>query len=116
MQNDPTATSMSAEQLALFVAKGTPVSILDVRRAAAVEKNPVRIPGALRVPPEEVSEWAARNASAKGVPVVTYCVHGHEVSQGAAAALRTSGFTASYLEGGIGEWEKQGRGIQSNDA
>ena len=114
MQNDSTAPAMTAEQLALLVAKGAPLSILDVRRAAAVEKNPVRIPGATRVPPEEVPEWAARNASAKSVPVVTYCVHGHEVSQGAAAALRASGFTATYLEGGISEWQNQGRGIQDN--
>lgn len=116
MQKDPATPVMTAEQLALIVAKGAPLLILDVRRAAAFEKNPVRIPGAARVLPEEVPEWAARNASAKSVPVVTYCVHGHEVSQGAAAALRASGFTATYLEGGVAEWQNQGRGIQPNDA
>ena len=112
MQND--LNTMTAEQLALFIEKGAPLSILDVRRIAAFEKNPVLISGASRVPPEEVSAWALRNASAKSIPVVTYCVHGHEVSQGAAAALRASGFTASYLEGGISEWQSQGRGIQPN--
>jgi thiosulfate sulfurtransferase len=112
MQHDSTAASMTAEQLALSVAQGSPLLIIDVRRAAAFEKNPARIPGALRVPPEEVPEWAVQNASAKSVPVVTYCVHGHEVSQGAAAALSASGFTATYLEGGISEGQNQGRGVQ----
>ena len=113
MQHDTTGASMTVEQLGQLLAKGTPVSILDVRRAAAFDKNPVRLPGATRVPPEEVAQWAARNESARSVPIVTYCVHGHEVSQGAAATLRESGFTASYLEGGISEWQSQGRGIQS---
>ena len=112
MQNDSTGASMTVEQLGQLLANGAPVSILDVRRAAAFDKNPVRLPGATRVPPEEVPQWAARNASAKSVPVVTYCVHGHEVSQGAAAALRASGFTASYLAGGISEWQNQGGDIQ----
>ena len=40
-------------------------------------------------------------------PVVAYCVHGHEVSQGAAATLRKAGIQAAYLEGGIAGWKEQ---------
>ena len=45
---------------------------------------------------------------APGRPVVAYCVHGHEVSQGAAASLRRAGIKAAYLEGGIAEWKETG--------
>ena len=38
-------------------------------------------------------------------PVVCYCVHGHEVSQGAAAAIRDLGIDARYLKGGIEDWK-----------
>lgn len=41
-------------------------------------------------------------------PVVFYCVHGLEVSQGVTAALRAMGKDARYLEGGFSEWQKVG--------
>jgi hypothetical protein len=44
----------------------------------------------------------------RGRPVVVYCVHGHEVSQGAAAALAAIGVEARYLEGGIAAWRESG--------
>src|SRR5262249_29594093 len=34
-----------------------------------------------------------------------YCVHGHEVSQGAAAALNDAGISTRYLEGGLEGWK-----------
>jgi hypothetical protein len=39
---------------------------------------------------------------------VAYCVHGHEVSQNVASALRQLGVQAAYLEGGIAGWKDQG--------
>src|SRR6201999_2631162 len=36
--------------------------------------------------------------------VVVHCAHGHQVSQGAAAALRAAGIDARYLQGGIAGW------------
>jgi len=47
----------------------------------------------------DVGEWG-RHLPA-GRPVGVYCVHGHEVSQHAAVALRGAGTDARYLEGGI---------------
>jgi hypothetical protein len=37
-----------------------------------------------------------------------YCVHGHEVSQDAAASLNAAGFDARYLQGGIAGWRAHG--------
>src|SRR5262245_33891248 len=116
MQSEVTVKSTTVEQLAQFIARKAPIVILDVRRAPAFEKNRVLIPGALRLPPEEVPEWALRSSSAQSIPVVIYCVHGHEVSQGAAKTLQASGFTATFLAGGISEWQEQGRGNQDKNA
>jgi rhodanese-related sulfurtransferase len=75
--------------------------VLDVRRAPAFEADPQVIAGALRPDPDAV---AFANRHAAGRPVVAYCVHGHEVSQGAARALSQAGHDASFLEGGIEAW------------
>src|SRR5260370_20824760 len=58
--------------------------------------------GAVARPPEEIERWGREIAP--GSPVVVYCAHGREVSQGAAAILREIGAAARYLEGGIAAW------------
>jgi rhodanese-related sulfurtransferase len=79
--------------------------ILDVRRDAAYERDDRLIAGALR-PTAGLADFAAKHAH--GRPVVVYCVHGHEVSQEAAAALAAKGMSATYLEGGIEAWRSAG--------
>lgn len=66
------------------------------------------IAGALRRNPEAVETWARELPAASSV--VVYCVHGHEVSQGAAKALNARGIRAYYLEGGIEEGWKSNQG------
>ena len=75
--------------------------VLDVRRAPAFEADSQVIAGALRPDADAV---AFANLHAGGRAVVAYCVHGHEVSQGAARALSQAGHDASFLEGGIEGW------------
>ena len=79
--------------------------LIDVRRQAAYDADACMLPGALRVPPEEIAHWAAPTHARN---IVAYCVHGHEVSQAAAATLRARGFHAAYLEGGIELWREMG--------
>ncbi len=95
-----TATNMiSPNQLKSLI--GTPEGpvIIDVRRRQAFETSELMIATAEWRHPEKTAQWAA------GLPreaqVVVYCVHGHEVSQGAAEALRGLGVDARFLEGGI---------------
>ena len=71
-------------------------AIIDVRKPAAYEVSGTIIKGAVWHHPFEVDSWAE---SVTG-PVVVYCVHGHEVSQGVAAYLRARGIDAVYLVGG----------------
>jgi rhodanese-related sulfurtransferase len=78
--------------------------VIDVRKTAAFEADERMLPGAVRVPPERIGQWDPTHAR----QVVAYCVHGQEVSQRAAAALRDRGFHATHLEGGLELWRELG--------
>ena len=81
--------------------------VIDVRRPPAFRAASESIAGALRRDPAAVASWAKELPRAASV--VTYCVHGHEVSQGAAQTLRDLGIAARYLEGGLEEgWKAAG--------
>lgn len=76
-----------------------PPLLIDVRRDAAFRAAPDLLQGALRRDPSSVAHWADELPPAAAIAV--YCVHGHEVSQHAARALRDRGLNASYIEGGM---------------
>jgi len=78
--------------------------LIDVRRRETFDADQLLIIGAARRLPEDISKW--RNALPPGKPVVAYCAHGHELSQGVASALQGAGVAASYLEGGIAAWNE----------
>lgn len=68
--------------------------------------------GALRRDPDAVSTWVEALPSASSV--VVYCVHGHEVSQAVARALREKKIDARYLEGGLEEgWKANGGALDA---
>jgi rhodanese-related sulfurtransferase len=77
-------------------------AIVDVRREPVFAQAEQLVVGAIRRAPETVAAWAGGMPAGRGV--VVYCVHGHEVSQNVAAALRDHGIDARYLEGGIEAW------------
>jgi len=95
------APAISATSLRQSLASSRPPLVIDVRKGATFLGAPDLIRGALRRDPLRVADWA------KTLPgdadIVVYCVHGHEVSQGAAKAL-----DAKYLEGGIEAWRAGG--------
>jgi len=80
--------------------------LFDVRRAAGFEADETLIVGAVRRDPDGVAAWHGELPRDRSV--VVYCAHGHEVSQGVAAALRAAGNDARYLEGGIAGWVELG--------
>jgi rhodanese-related sulfurtransferase len=80
--------------------------IIDVRRAAAFDADERMLVVAIRRDPADVARWGAQLSTDK--PVVVYCVHGHEVSQQTAVALRGIGIDAHYLEGGIAGCAERG--------
>ncbi|SEI46860.1 Fe-Mn family superoxide dismutase [Achromobacter sp. NFACC18-2] len=83
---------------------GTP--IIDVRRRAVFDNAQDKIPGAQWRDPALAGQW--QSDIARGLPAIVYCVHGHEVSQSVALALRAHGVEAFYLAGGIEGWRHAG--------
>jgi rhodanese-related sulfurtransferase len=92
----------------LYARLGTAAApvVVDVRRPADFAKADALIVSAFHCAPDDVARWQEQLPD--GRQVVVHCVHGHQVSQTAAAALRAAGIDALYLEGGIAEWTEQG--------
>jgi rhodanese-related sulfurtransferase len=79
---------------------GAPV-LLDVRRDAAFEASALMLAGGQRCAPQNLAAWAAENADQRDQTIVVYCVYGHNVSADACAQLRSLGFDAFALSGGL---------------
>src|SRR5882757_4159237 len=99
-------TSISPADLYAKLGTALAPAVVDVRRPADFANADALIVSAFHCDPDEVAQWAKELP--KGRPVVVYCVHGRQVSQGAAAALRAAGHDAAYLDGGIADWIEQG--------
>ena len=98
--------SISTDALyARLGAESAPI-IVDVRRDADFAGADTVVADAYHRSPDHVEQW--RTDLPSGRQIVTYCVHGREVSQGVAAALRLMGVEANFLEGGIANWTEQG--------
>jgi rhodanese-related sulfurtransferase len=69
----------------------------------------VQIAGAQWQNPALWLDW--KDDVAHDLPVVVYCAHGKEISQGLSAALRTMGADACHLEGGIAAWQALGQAV-----
>lgn len=92
-----------------------PPLVIDVRRRAAFRDAAHMAAGALRRDPQSVAAWAKTLPAAS--TVIVYCVHGHEVSQGVARALRGRNISAYYLEGGLEEgWKAAGGRLDAKPA
>ena len=91
-------THISPAELAARMGSPDASLLLDVRRPARFADSPHLL---------ATAQWCAPDAVASltlgGPPreVVVYCVHGHEVSQQAALALRQAGWNARFLAGGL---------------
>jgi rhodanese-related sulfurtransferase len=95
---DTDAFSIQPAELSKRFASAHPPLVLDVRRQAAFDASPHILAGAVRCLPENVAAYAQREPVRE---VIVYCVYGHQVSQDAAAELRSNGWNARYLRGGL---------------
>jgi thiosulfate sulfurtransferase len=89
---------------------GRTFTLLDVRREAARATDAAAIPDAHWLDPESVFTW--KDSVPRDRPVVLYCAHGHEISQGIAATLEAMGLDARYLIDGLSGWRDAGRPTQ----
>lgn len=69
--DDEDVPRVTPDELAERLAGDDPPTVLDVRSRSGYVRDPVRVPGAVRVPPDEVVEWAA--AQLPHHPIVLYC-------------------------------------------
>lgn len=107
MDTAPSLSLHAVSAASLNALLGGPRSpwLLDVRKAPAFDAAEFTLPGALRCAPEQV---AAELDRLRGKQVVTFCVHGHQVSQNAAQTLRDAGIDARFLVDGIEGWHEAG--------
>ena len=98
----PSPLSVTAPTLCSLAGSARWPQVVDVRKSPAWNASPHRIAGALRCAPDAIDTVRAGLDVTR--PVICVCVHGHEVSQGAAARLRALGLDARFLEGGIEAW------------
>jgi rhodanese-related sulfurtransferase len=104
-------TSIDAGALRAAIASPEPPLVIDVRKPPAFLDAANMISGALRRDPARVEAWS--RALPHPGPVVVYCVHGHEVSQGTAQTLGQLGIEAKFLEGGIAAWAESGGALDT---
>jgi len=93
---------ISPEQLIKLLCTDKCPLIVDVRRVAAFQASPVRVAGALWRDHMKTDDWAP--ALPRGRAIAVYCIHGHNVSEIAAARLAAGGFEALIIEGGLEAW------------
>ena len=91
--------------LASYGSAASPL-VIDVRRAPAFAADTTMLAGATWRDPFATEEWIKFLPRERNI--VVYCVHGHEISKNACAALRQAGLKAEYLEGGIEAWHEHG--------
>lgn len=91
--------------LASYGSSAAPL-LIDVRRATAFAADTIMLAGATWRDPFATEEWIKFLPHERSI--VVYCVHGHEISKNACAALREAGLKAHYLVGGIEAWKEHG--------
>ncbi len=102
--------SVSHDELLAMIEGANPPPLRDVRKFPAYGASNIRLPDAQWRDHLDVANWA--DEFQPGGVVVVYCVHGHEVSQGAAAALHELGIDARFLAGGIEGWCEAGLPVE----
>jgi rhodanese-related sulfurtransferase len=97
---------ITAEQLwSSFGGTNAPI-VADVRRRKVYDSEDSVVPGAIWFDHMKTDDLAALDTH--GRDLVIYCVHGHQVSQSATAALRATGKDVRVLRGGIEAWKSAG--------
>jgi thiosulfate sulfurtransferase len=99
--------AITTAQLAHLQTQGARLTLLDVRRDSARANDARQIAQARWYNPAEWLDW--KDTVPNDLPVVLYCAHGREISQGLTTALQVLGLKARYLEGGMAAWRSEGR-------
>ena len=104
--------SLSAEQLDSLMASGQKVYLFDVRQPLDLLAYPELIPGAQRIPPEEVLRTPS--LLPQGEDIVVYCTcPGDKTSRSVLRRALMLGFTRiKFLTGGLAAWKAKGYPVE----
>ena len=104
--------SLSAEQLESLVASGEKVYLFDVRQPLDLLAYPELIPGAQRIPPEEVLKTPT--LLLRDEDIVVYCTcPGDKTSLSVLHRALDLGFTRiKFLTGGLAAWKRKGYPVE----
>jgi rhodanese-related sulfurtransferase len=105
---------ISTDDLRALVGGPFAPTILDVRKRDAFDRAAHVLPTARWRDHTQAETWA--DSLPSGASVVLYCVHGHQVSQAAAAVLRERGILAQVLRGGYDAWQGGGAPVVAKAA
>ncbi|MDP1532343.1 MAG: rhodanese-like domain-containing protein [Rubrivivax sp.] len=105
-------SSITIAELALWQRGKFEFTLLDVRRAKVRQADDADILDGRWLDPALWLDW--KDGIKAGAPVVVYCAHGHEISQGLTAALRAMGVDARHLEGGYSAWRAAGEPVRAH--
>lgn len=102
------ATRVTVDEVSQRMDRGEPFTFVDTRNPAAWSQADTKLPGAIRVPAEEVEEHL--NEIPKDRAVITYCTCPHEASGASVAQTLTDrGWkNAHALYGGFDAWKDAG--------
>ena len=101
----PSPNCLAPDKLFRLLGRPDTPALIDVRSDEDAGADPRLVPGARRLPAEDVAAWAPALA---GRAAVVICAEGHARSQGVAAWLRSAGARAETLEGGHAAWRAAG--------
>ena len=101
-------TRIGALAVREMLERGEHVVFVDTRTREAWDASDVKLPGAIRVPPDDVA--AHRDEIRHDYAVITYCTSLHEEASAAVARQLTDwGWSrAEPLAGGMDEWVREG--------
>jgi rhodanese-related sulfurtransferase len=104
--------SLSVEQLQSLMASGQKVFLFDVRQPLDLLAYPELIPGAKRIPPEDVLKTPS--LLPRDEDIVVYCTcPGDNTSRIVLRRALAVGFTrVKFLTGGLAAWKKKGYSVE----
>ena len=107
-------TSLDVDQVCELLKRNASVTLVDVREPEEVEQ--ARMEGSICIPLQNLTEGTQRLDVPKDQQVIVICRSGRRSSL-AAEYLRSQGFQAVNMEGGMRDWVKQrhNEGLLSDD-
>lgn len=98
--------NISSAELTALIENNTPLTLLDLRRAADFEADAFIVPGARWLDPGAIDDWST--ILPRDREIVLYCAHGKSISNAALDKLLAMGFKARCIEGGMDGWKGAG--------